>query len=97
MTIKKLLADTDSAELQSWMTYYKVEPYGQEWLQTARICSTLDACHRTKGQVNPPAYYMPIQRSLQQKQQSPGLMKATMELAAKSFNRASAQRQKRGK
>ncbi len=88
-----MLATTDSAELQEWLHYYQVEPYGQQWLQTGRICSTLDACHRTKGQVNPPSHYMPVKRRLQP--QDPRVMKATMDLAEKSFNRAHAQR--RGK
>ncbi len=87
-----MLATVDSVELSEWQHYYQIEPYGQEWLQTGRICSTLDACHRTKGQVNPPAHYMPIKRRL--RQQNPTMMKATMELAAKSFNRAHAQRRK---
>lgn len=46
VSLKQLLRDTDSAELSEWIAYYKLEPFGQEWLQTASIMAATLAPHR---------------------------------------------------
>ena len=40
-SVKELLATVDSAELVDWAAYYIHEPWGQEWMQAARIATTI--------------------------------------------------------
>jgi hypothetical protein len=38
-TVEELLASISSAELTEQYAFYILEPYGQEWLQTAQQCA----------------------------------------------------------
>lgn len=40
-SVKELLATVDSEELTWWAAYYIHEPWGMEWIQTARIAATI--------------------------------------------------------
>lgn len=40
-SVKELLATVDSEELTWWAAYYIHEPWGMEWMQTARVATTV--------------------------------------------------------
>jgi hypothetical protein len=40
-SVKELLATVDSQELVEWAAYYIHEPWGQEWMQSAKIATTV--------------------------------------------------------
>ena len=40
-SVKELLATVDSEELMWWAAYYIHEPWGQEWMQAARVAATV--------------------------------------------------------
>lgn len=40
-SVKELLATVDSEELMWWAAYYVHEPWGQEWMQAAKIATVV--------------------------------------------------------
>lgn len=40
-SVKELLATVDSEELMWWAAYYIHEPWGQEWMQSAKIATVV--------------------------------------------------------
>jgi hypothetical protein len=48
MPVGEMLARIDSSELCEWAAYYLIEPFGQEWAQTARAAATVAWVHGNK-------------------------------------------------
>lgn len=41
MSVRQLLASMDSREFSEWMAFWLLEPFGEEWKQTAKVCSSM--------------------------------------------------------
>lgn len=48
-SVKELLATVDSEELMWWAAYYIHEPFGQEWMQAAKVAATVAWSVGAKG------------------------------------------------
>jgi hypothetical protein len=72
-----MLNDLTAEELIEHEKAYEVDPWGEERAEMlhGHLCSLLDSCHRQKGNVESPAYYMPFAKALECEQQSEESMK----------------------
>ena len=61
MTVRELLASTDSLELAEWMQYYALSPFGDERqdLQAGIIAATVANANTGKGKAFQPSDFMP--------------------------------------
>jgi hypothetical protein len=41
MTVRELMERVDSFELTEWETYWRLEPFGDEWEKTAATCEAI--------------------------------------------------------
>lgn len=78
-------------ELLEWEAAYAVDPWGpeREELLHGVLCSLVDACHRAKGQPQPPLHYMPYAEALRGKkpQQSEEQMKEQWKIAVAAWGK----------
>jgi len=45
VSVDELLDTTDSLELAEWIAYWQLEPFGDDWEQTATVCETIAFAH----------------------------------------------------
>jgi len=60
MTVAELLSRISSVELTEWMEVYRREPFGEDWKQTAYICSLISnglLKRKTGGSWEPKEFY----------------------------------------
>ena len=84
-----MLAAMTAKELRDWEAYYQTEPFGEQRadLRNGILCSLTDACHRTKGQPQPPSAYMPFVKSGKPQRQSIEDQKAIFARAQAAWGR----------
>ena len=85
---RAMYADMTAADLREWEKMYEVAPWGVEHdeLLHGIMCGLIDACHRAKGQPEPPIHYMPNAKSLEgEPQQSEEQMREIMETVTASW------------
>lgn len=66
MTARELLGKLDSVELTEWMAFYQLEPFGQDWLQTAVQSAAAQAPFAKKGQPPQLDKFMPVKPRLKE-------------------------------
>lgn len=49
MSVARCMEEVDGEEFTRWQAYWKVEPFGQEWQQTALICLVMASAWSKKG------------------------------------------------
>jgi hypothetical protein len=60
MTVESMLSRMSSAELTWWMAYYQLEPFGEPWLRTGVIASTIANAATAGGTPLRPSDFMPV-------------------------------------
>lgn len=45
--VDRMLAEIPSELFSEWIAYYKLEPFGDEWLMTSYLCATM--CNLASG------------------------------------------------
>lgn len=57
-----MLRELTAREYRDWQDYYGAQPFGEVRadIRHGIACSLMDACHRAKGQPEPPVHYMPF-------------------------------------
>ncbi|WP_254509890.1 phage tail assembly protein T [Anatilimnocola floriformis] len=61
MTVEELLDRISSAELSEWMADYQFEPFGNDWLQTASICTLVgNIVGKKNGGTFKPQDFLPV-------------------------------------
>ena len=73
-----MLAEIDTKQFMDWRGFYILEPFGEEWGQTARLCG--EFARVMTGTMPDREAYMPI--SLPKDQQSPEEMAQVLMAAA---------------
>lgn len=48
-SIREGLEANTSREIEEWFAFYRIEPYGQEWLQSAQIAGYIAAANGAKN------------------------------------------------
>lgn len=74
MTVGELGRRMSSHELTEWMAFYELEPFGDEWRQTASITSLMANVNRdTKKRTQPYEIedFMPIDRTTTEEAETP--------------------------
>jgi hypothetical protein len=65
---RELLESVDAEELAEWEAYWKIEPWGDEWRQTARLTTALCTawgCKNLEEEMIMPSYRKPPQSAEQ--------------------------------
>lgn len=67
-TLEELFATIGDWEFPLWLAYYQLEPFGNEWLQTASLESQQYNLHARKpgDPAKYPVDFMPVQRKKEQ-------------------------------
>lgn len=81
--MRELLGRIDSRELSEWMAYWRIEPFGEEWLRNAVLCMTIN---RANGGKEPLQTWMPY-RGAPIEPQSEAKMESILMAHAKRQNR----------
>jgi hypothetical protein len=70
MTVKRLLAETDSQELAEWWAFDQRWPLPDHWQQTARLCRIVMCAsgNYKKNDIPDEAVFIPATRKLEQTQ-----------------------------
>ena len=70
MTVKRLLAETDSQELAEWWAFDQRWPLPDPWQQTARLCRIVMCAsgNYKKNDIPDEAVFIPATRKLEQTQ-----------------------------
>ncbi|MEM6560043.1 MAG: hypothetical protein AAF656_00450 [Planctomycetota bacterium] len=76
MTVRELLARTDSRELAEWMAYFDLDPWGEQRadLRAGTIAATVANAHHPRGRFKP-SDFMPKFDREPPKAQTPGDLK----------------------
>ena len=66
-----------AADLVEWEASFLIDPWdeGRADLRNGILCSLTDACHRAKGQPQPPIHYMPYAERPKPKDNGPEMKK----------------------
>lgn len=61
-TVHSLASRMTIGQLRTWMAYYRIEPFGQDWWRSARLAATVGAMWTGKYQEQVEETFMPTYR-----------------------------------
>lgn len=83
-SVREFLRENDSRDITELMAFYQLEPFGQDWHQTARICAAIYGAICGKGAPGPDEF-LPVKPPEQP--QSPEDMAAIFRSFAREHNK----------